>query len=70
MTANKINQGHPYIPHLKEGALRTFLVKRLLRLKPPAQPTLNYADDDRFTIPIHYQKSAKKPRRYLGRFRS
>ena len=45
-------------------------VKRLLHLKPPAQPTLNYADDDRFTIPIHYQKSAKKPRRYLGRFRS
>ncbi|MDP2099652.1 MAG: hypothetical protein U1D70_13270 [Methylobacter sp.] len=28
MATNKMNQGHPYIHHLKEGALRTFLVKQ------------------------------------------
>ncbi|MFU8789463.1 MAG: zinc metalloprotease HtpX [Methylobacter sp.] len=43
-------------------------IRRLLRLKSPAQPTLNYANHDRFAIPAHYQKSVKKPRRHFGGF--
>lgn len=43
-------------------------IKRLLHLEAPLQPTLNYANHDRFDVPDHYQKLIKKPRRHFGGF--
>lgn len=41
-------------------------IRRLLSLKEPPEQTLNYADVDRFAIPVHYQKSIRRPRWHLG----
>ncbi len=44
-------------------------IKRLLNLTESSIQVLEYSNHDRFTIPDHYQKSMKKPRWHLGRFR-
>ncbi|MDO9046148.1 MAG: zinc metalloprotease HtpX [Methylobacter sp.] len=43
-------------------------IKRLLRLKKPTKQALKYSNHDRFSVPVHYQKSIRKPRRHLGGF--
>ena len=43
-------------------------IKRLLSLKEPPQQTVKYSNHDRFTVPIHYQSSIRKPRWHLGGF--
>jgi heat shock protein HtpX len=43
-------------------------IERLLSLKKPQQPGLNYSVHDQFTIPVHYQKSVRKPRWHVGGF--
>jgi heat shock protein HtpX len=43
-------------------------IKRLLQLKEPSKHALNYANHDRFAIPVHYQKSIRNPRWHLGGF--
>ena len=41
-------------------------IRRLLSLKGSPKRTLNYANDDQFAIPVHYQKSIRRPRWHLG----
>lgn len=43
-------------------------IKRLLSLKELSKQTLKYSNHDRFSVPVHYQKSIRKPRRHLGGF--
>jgi len=43
-------------------------IKRLLRLKEYPKQTLKYSNHDRFDIPVHYQKSVRKPRWHFGGF--
>lgn len=43
-------------------------IKRLLSLKEPSKQALNYSNHDRFSVPVHYQKSIRKPRWHLGGF--
>jgi len=43
-------------------------IKRLLSLKKTSQQALTRSNHDRFSVPVHYQKSIRKPRRHLGGF--
>jgi heat shock protein HtpX len=43
-------------------------IEQILRLKSPRQADFNYANRDPFAIPIHFQKSVRKPRWHLGGF--
>jgi len=43
-------------------------IKRLLSLKKNSQQALTHSNHDRFSVPVHYQKSIRKPRRHLGGF--
>jgi len=43
-------------------------IKRLLSLKEHSKHAMKYPNHDRFDIPVHYQKSVKKPRWHLGGF--
>ena len=43
-------------------------IKRLLSLKEHSKQTLKYSNHDRFDIPVHYQKSVRKPRWHFGGF--
>jgi heat shock protein HtpX len=43
-------------------------INRLLSLKEFPEQTLKYSNHDRFDIPVHYQKSIRKPRWHLGGF--
>ncbi|MDI1279029.1 zinc metalloprotease HtpX [Methylobacter sp.] len=43
-------------------------IKRLLSLKELSKQTLKYSNHDRISVPVHYQKSIRKPRRHLGGF--
>lgn len=43
-------------------------IKRLLNLKSSTNREAKYPDHERFFVPVHYQKSIKKPRRHLGGF--
>jgi len=44
-------------------------IKRLLSLKEHSKDAMKYPNHGRFDIPVHYQKSVKKPRWHLGGFR-
>jgi heat shock protein HtpX len=41
-------------------------IKRLLNLKNSTDQEAKYSDHERFSVPVHYQRSIKKPRRHLG----
>ncbi|MDO9422639.1 MAG: zinc metalloprotease HtpX [Methylobacter sp.] len=43
-------------------------IDRLLRLKGLPNQALKYSNHDRFAVPVHYQKSVRKPRWHLGGF--
>jgi heat shock protein HtpX len=43
-------------------------IKRLLSLKATSKQALKYSNHDRFSVPVHYQKSIRKPRRHIGGF--
>lgn len=43
-------------------------IERLLSLKEPPKQALKYSNHDRFAVPVHYQKSVRKPRWHLGGF--
>lgn len=43
-------------------------IERLLSIKKPLKSDLKYSTHDRFAIPVHYQKSVRKPRWHLGGF--
>lgn len=43
-------------------------IKRLLHLKKPLIQAPHYSDQDRFAVPVHYQKSISKPRWHFGGF--
>jgi heat shock protein HtpX len=43
-------------------------VKRLLSLIGSSKQAMNYSTPDRFSVPAHYQKSVRKPRRHIGGF--
>ncbi len=43
-------------------------IKQLLNVKEPPNQALKYSNHDRFSVPVHYQKSVKKPRWHLGGF--
>ncbi|MGR9014541.1 MAG: zinc metalloprotease HtpX [Gammaproteobacteria bacterium] len=43
-------------------------IKRLLKLKELPTQALKYSNHDRFAIPVHYQKSVRKPRWHFGGF--
>ncbi|WP_036305098.1 zinc metalloprotease HtpX [Methylobacter tundripaludum] len=43
-------------------------IKRLLSLKELSKQTLKYSNHDGFSVPVHYQKSIRNPRRHLGGF--
>ncbi|MGZ4997868.1 MAG: zinc metalloprotease HtpX [Methylobacter sp.] len=43
-------------------------IKRLLSLKAPPTQALKYSNHDRFSVPVRYQKSIRKPRRHIGGF--
>lgn len=43
-------------------------IERLLRLKKASEQDLKHAHNDRFEIPVHYQKTVRKPRWHLGGF--
>jgi len=41
-------------------------IKRLLSLIDGSKQAMNYSSPDRFSVPAHYQKSVRKPRRHIG----
>ncbi|MDP1665036.1 MAG: zinc metalloprotease HtpX [Methylobacter sp.] len=43
-------------------------IKRLLSFKKPTKQAFRYSNHDRFSVPVHYQKSIRKPRWHLGGF--
>jgi len=43
-------------------------IKRLLSLIDRSKQAMNYSSPDRFSVPAHYQKSVRKPRRHIGGF--
>lgn len=43
-------------------------IERLLRFKKTSEQDLKYSHHDRFEIPVHYQKTVRKPRWHLGGF--
>ncbi|WP_031438660.1 zinc metalloprotease HtpX [Methylobacter tundripaludum] len=43
-------------------------IKRLLSLKELSKQTLKYSNHNGFSVPVHYQKSIRIPRRHLGGF--
>ena len=43
-------------------------IERLLSLKESPEQDLKYSHHDRFAVPVHYQKSVRKPRWHLGGF--